>query len=338
MSSTINNILCCAGNCFCTVCCTQLFGLSSKINYRIGYILITLFAFAYALILNNFLNDIILVPFKHFTNCDQITNTEIKICLELSSSYRISFSLACLHLLALFFSIFGEGCRKFLQAELWFFKFLLVIGIYFGTLFVSNSVFYYYALIGKYLSFLFLIYQVLVTISFAHIINLRLVNKLDNNPQNWKYKFYILFLTFIFIAISGSFIFYSLFDYFSIFNLIIVLVNLVLGTLFILVSISNFVTKKRLLTSIYILSYTSYLSWSAIISEDDNYIKQNLRTKLTDSIFGLIYLTLSLCFVGFFVKKQKQDNNFISSDTKYTEEENLILENNPIIPEATNGK
>jgi Serine incorporator (Serinc) len=260
-----------------------------------------------------------------------VLDADVSACLEISSSYRISFALVILNFICIIFSIFGIGCKKFLQSEMWFLKFLVVFIIYTCCLLISNDYFYYYGIISKILSIFFLIYQVFTTISFAHIINIRLFNNLDNNP-NFCNKFKILFISFIFIVFTLGFVYTSLIDYFSFKNLIIVLINLILGVLFIFVSISNYVTKKRLLTSIYIFYYTAYLSWSAIISEPENKKKISVSIDLIDTLFGILYLCLALIFVGFFIKKKTQMSQY-SSNVKNEEEENEILKNNQIIPD-----
>jgi len=335
MSNIVLKGICCSNNCLCNLCCFKVCGISPSLNYRIGYIIICLLTFLVTLLVNYYFYNILLNPFSNFLECPQ--NDDLQTCLHLSSVYRISFALVIMNILCLFFSICGNGCRKFLQTEVWPIKFLFIFAIFFGLMFVSNKILYYYSVWGKYFSIVFLIYQVLVTISFAHIINLRLVNKLDNSENNCIYKFLLLFLSFLFICFALGFIISALKDYFSWRNLIFCLLNIILGLVFIGVSVSNLVTKKRLLTSIYIFSFTCYLSWSVSISDDN---EKTPKVKYFDFGFGMLYLILAVLFVGFFIKKKDTFTSqklVSSSDDDKNDEENKILENNPIVPEENEG-
>jgi hypothetical protein len=93
-------------------------------------------------------------------------------------------------------------------------------------------------------------------------------------------------------------------------NLVILCFTILIGVGFTLLSISNFVTRKRLLTSIYMFSFISYLCWSALNSQPNEKTKKenNLFMSIADISMGILYLVMSLTYVGFYVKKSDKEN------------------------------
>ncbi len=226
-----------------------------------------------------------------------------------------------------------------------------MIAIYFAFFFVGNSFFSIYAAISRYISIIFILYQVLVTISFAHIINLNLVDSMDSVEEKGgsacKYKFCLLFLTFVFFGLTVFWIIISFINHYQRwYNFVIIGVTILFGVAFTILSISNIVTRKRLLTSIYMLSFTTFLCWSALESQpkiqeegsgsgsggsgSESQTKSELSINFLDIAIGLLYLFLSLCFLGFYIKKnpQNRDNNPDSEEQK-------VLNSNPLIEEET---
>ena len=329
MSSAVCNALCCAGNCCCHAF-NNIFSDAKKINpklfARIGFIVLSLICVGFSLIIL-FYGANLLKPFNSFISCP--TDGEFS-CLGISSVYRMSFTLFIFHIIVILFSLISKDCAKVFNLDCWSFKILLVMVLYFSMFFIPNTLFLIYAEISRYLSILFLIYQALVIISFAHIINISLVEKLDFAIDNGgkgacKYQFWLIFLSIIFLSLSIFWIVRSYMDFSNSFiNILIISLTIIFGIGFTLLSISNFVTRKRLLTSIFLFSYTSYLCWSALTSQPQDNNKE-LELSFLDIFIGLFYLFLALCFLGFYIKKKPENSQ---------SEEQKMINKNPFIEEA----
>jgi len=165
--------------------------------------------------------------------------------------------------------------------------------------------------------------------------NINLVNGLDeaNNKgePGTRYKFWLLFLSFAFLAVGGYWIFESFVNYYSPwYNILIIAITLFFGVAFTLLSVSNIVTRKRLLTSIYIFSFISYLCWSALGSEPTD---KQFKINFWDIFVGLVYLMIALSFIGFYVKKK--ETQFVNNDQNNEAEK--VINANPIIETEAKG-
>jgi len=169
----------------------------------------------------------------------------------------------------------------------------------------------------------------MVSVSFAHYINVSLVNGLEEanakGEEGTRFKFWLLFLTGVFGGLS---IFWIVECFLNNLNewytIIIIIITLVLGVGLTILSISNIVTRKRLLTSIYMFSFISYLCWSALNSQPNN---KSFKINFWDIMIGVVYLFIALSFIGFYVKKAEVPQNI---DSKENEAEKA-LQKNPII-------
>lgn len=333
----VSQALCCAGNCLCQAVnniCSDTMKINPKLFSRIGFIILSLVSVAFSIVIL-FYGANLFSPFEKFIHCPKDNKFD---CLGISAVYRMSLALVILHIIVLIFSFCGEGCAKVMNKDCWTFKFLVVIAVYIGLFFVSNDYFIIYAEIAKYISLLFLVYQVIVTISFAHIINISLVDGLDRANENdgkgaFAYKCRLIFLTLFFLGLSLYFIIYS-FIYFAndFVNILFISLTIFFGTGFTIISISNFVNRKRLLTSVYLFSYISYLCWSSLNSKPG---EKNASSKLSiyDIIFGLIYVVLALSFLGFYIKKKPK----INIGGEQSSEEQEAINKNPLL-EQEKGK
>ena len=327
MSAVLSKVFCCAGNCLCHAI-NNMLGDAKKINpklfARIGFIILSAIAVGISLLILFYLANI-LKPFNDWISCPKDNNFD---CLGISSVYRMSFTLLVFHTLTLILSFTSNQCAKVFNMDCWSFKILFIIVFYFSMFFVSNGFFSIYAEISRYLSILFLLYQALVIISFGHIINIKLVEHLDNaldkGESACKYQFWLITLSLIFGGLTIFWFVDSIINHFtSAWNIIIIIVSIVIGILFTALSISNIVTRKRLLTSIFIFSYVAYLCWSAMNSQPKDGAK--LELSFWDIFIGLFYLFLALGFLGFYIKKKPEVNE---------SEEQKQINKNPLLEEA----
>lgn len=326
MTSFISSAFCCAGNCLCHAVnniCSDTMKINPKLFSKIGYILINLLGVAISLIVL-FFGQNLLQPFNDHIKCPNSDNLD---CLGISQVYRMSLALALLHGIVILFSLCGKNVANVVNRHCWTFKLLLVFGLYFAFLFVDNSYFIIYAEISKYISLGFIIFQVLVTISFAHVINIKLVEGLDNENEACRHQFWLIFLSLFFCGLSIywiaiSFMYYS----YNFWNVLIVCVSILMSIGFTYISISNLVGRKRLLTSIYMFSFVSYFCWSALNSQPNkNRVVDDLSFSVIDIFVGLFYLVIALCYMGFYVKEVDK--------ASYTDETKGINKN-PLVEDA----
>jgi hypothetical protein len=338
MCNAVTAAICCMGNCVCKAinnCCKDTMKINPKLFSRIGFILLSLFGVGISLIVLFFAASIF-KPFRKWIHCPDATNDEDNFnCLGISSVYRMSFTLVILHVVIILLSFCGKRAAKVLNKDCWTFKFLLVFGVYISFFFVSNSFFSIYAQVAKYLSIIFLLYQVMVTISFAHIINLKLVEGLDRSNDNdgngaCKYQFCLWFLTFIFIGAAFYWVVMSYIDFSdNVLNIVFNTLNLAFSIAFTIISITNLVTRKRLLTSVYLFSFTTYLCWSALRNNPAGAVKDD-KFSVLEIFIGLFYLFMALSFLGFYIKKAPQQ---VSMQRVEQSEEQQAINKSPLLEE-----
>jgi len=326
MTSLISNAICCAGNCLCHAVsniCSDSMKINPKFFSKIGFILLNILALAFSLIIL-FYGQGFMKHFNDYIKCPASDNSD---CLGISSIYRMSLALVIMHGVVILFSLFGKKVGDVINRHCWTFKLILVFGIYLGFLFVDNSFFTIYAGVSKYVSLLFIIFQVLVIISFAHVINIKLVEGLDEENKACKYQFWLLFLSLFFTGVSLYWIVISFMKFsYSFWNVLIVCVTILLGGGFTYISISELVNRKRLLTSIYMFSFITYLCWSGLNSQPNEKKEDiDVNFSVADIFVGLFYLVSALSYVGFYVKDTHKPKN---------SDEREALNKNPIVEEA----
>jgi len=70
-------------------------------------------------------------------------------------------------------------CSQVLNEGLFCFKYLFVVGVFIGFLFVNNSVFEDYAIAAKYISIIYMVLQSLILIDLFYMIAIGWVKKYD---------------------------------------------------------------------------------------------------------------------------------------------------------------
>lgn len=308
----LRKYLCCGKN----ILCKKTFGkykFNPYLYSRMGYFLIFLLILLYSTF--EISSETIILPFEKIINCQQISEDSTYNCLEISSFYRLSFSSIIIHLICCISSLTKNSLfKKITQTELWPLKFIILSGIYFSSFFIPNFIFGYLAFFSKFLSVFYLIYELILVIYFAHILNITLINGFDKYENNTIYKWSIICFTLLFFLTSICFIVLSIFNYKSNFlNICLICINLILGGINIIISISDLVKDKRFLTSLCIFSYSCYTTWAAINSRpyDKKNESKNERLYLdyTEVTFGLIYVIMALIFISFFSKRNLNKNS-----------------------------
>jgi hypothetical protein len=331
--SAICSALCCAGNCCCHGI-NNIFQDSKKINpklfARIGFIVLNVICIIFSLVILYF-GASLLKPFNSFIHCPDTNDDDKFNCLGISSVYRMSLALFLLHLVVIGFSLISQKCAKAINIDCWTFKLLFVSGTYFALFFVSNGFFAIYAEVSRYLSIIFLLYQSLVSISLAHIINIKIVEGYDKASEEgkgtFKYQFWLFALSGLFSALTLYWLITCVLNYGLSWRLIIIIATACCGIGFTILSISSLVTRRRLLTSLYLFSFISYLCWSAFDSEPND--SEKLEIHFWDIFIGLCYVFLALLFLGFYIKKKPENTET---------EEQKVINKNPLLEQESEPK
>lgn len=171
-------------------------------------------------------------------------------------------------------------CSQVLNEGLFCFKYLLVVGVFIGLLFVDNSVFEDYAIASKYISIIYMILQSIILIDLFYMFSIKLVKRYDQGET--CYGGYLIFFTILFEA--GA-IFLNIYGYVRFSSTddgqctsltwlnVITSIILVILPLF---QICQFNTQNSLLTASLVSLYISYLSFIAQFSYDGLCKYQNL--------------------------------------------------------------
>jgi hypothetical protein len=81
-------------------------------------------------------------------------------CIGSSAIYRLSLSLLCLFVLMMILMLCFNKCSQIINEGLFCIKYLLVVGLFIGFLWISNSVFMDYSKASQGISIVFMILQV----------------------------------------------------------------------------------------------------------------------------------------------------------------------------------
>lgn len=89
-------------------------------------------------------------------------------------------------------------CSQVLNEGLFLFKYLFVLGVFIGFLFVSNSFFWDYAIAAKYISIVYMVIQSIILIDLFYLLAIGWVKKYDAGET--CYAGYLVFWTVVFEA------------------------------------------------------------------------------------------------------------------------------------------
>lgn len=114
----------------------------------------------------------------HFMQCPDVSG-DGSACMGASAIIRMSFVLACFHLVVFLVilarntaaAVFHDGC--------WFTKSMMVLGFFIGTMWIPNWWFQGYLSFARYISIIFLIYQALLMLVVAYKINETMVGNFE---------------------------------------------------------------------------------------------------------------------------------------------------------------
>jgi len=187
------------------------------------------------------------------------------VCFGNQAIYRVSFALAIFFMFTL---LICSWTPQF-HTSSWFWKILVYSALTTGSFFIPGSVYVVYREISRYVSFFYLLVQVLILINLVYTIHGYLVDKIDNHEDATKYRWIYIALFFVScaFAITGVGLLYHFYGNCPLHNGIISSI-LVLGVLCILGS-STATVNKGALTPALLLAYCIFLCYQALQSNPD---------------------------------------------------------------------
>eukprot|EP01113_Clastostelium_recurvatum_P036971 TRINITY_DN535_c0_g1_i1.p1 TRINITY_DN535_c0_g1~~TRINITY_DN535_c0_g1_i1.p1 ORF type:complete len:453 (-),score=117.12 TRINITY_DN535_c0_g1_i1:115-1473(-) len=291
---------------------------STRAAYVILFLVVSVVSFLFSNWAFDWLSKIPYIP-ATFHSCPPDST-----CYGALAVYRITFGLAVFHLIQAIFMI-GVKDTGDARANLqdgWFpLKLLFLVGLTAAAFWIPNSFFVVYGWTAVFGAGAFIIIQLLLLIEFAYTWNETWVRNMEDeqteghNGKKWFWG--LLIATFIMIAgaLSLTIVMYKFFctGEGCGLNTMFVTVNLIATVFLCLLSLHPAVRRARpssgLLQSSMIMIYTTYLVWSAIMSEpttqcnpfafNDNTNEDHAKGFNVSLMLGAFFTIVSVCYSTF---------------------------------------
>lgn len=228
---------------------------------------------------------------KLFVNCPD--GADLDSCLGLASVYRLSFVLAVFHLLVLLCCLTRDSFAKIVNEGLWGFKMLLILGGFFGMLFVSNNFFIPYAKASMYFGGLFLFVQAVSLIDAFYLWAQFWAKKFDDG--NNCYGCLLIFTSLLMYGATSFFIYIGFHNFWLSGcggNKTILIFAILFALAFVVLIILKFHPQGSIITSGAISIFGVYLFWSALISnpsETCNLHRKNKSFMIFQIVFSFFF-------------------------------------------------
>lgn len=316
--SCLSNMAC---SCFGSV--TKKSSFLTRLTYTVIFFLTSLFAWIWYKFGEGWYKNIPKYMAIH-VNC-----TESK-CFGVMSVYRITAVLCCFFLLHIGFSILSLNNHS-LNKKWWGIKILLLIGSIIGSFFLPNQIFSAWSYIAIVGASIFLILQLILLVDFAHSWSESWMTKLGTNGTGdenaiWYYGLIISMSLLYLSSLAMSIAEYELFTHGSgcEINTLFITINIVLIIIGTIASIHPEVQthnpQSGLIQSGTVAVYSSYLIWSAIMSQPEDILNCNRLTRGNDNfsmIIGTLLIFISVCYSAFRVSMQSENLLPVENETQY---------------------
>ena len=262
----VTSALCCAGAACCKCLClpAKMAGVAAKNYAKVGYVffqvgMIVLSVIAYYLWI--WLADSSVADFAGF-GCSDLNDGA---CAGASTIIRMSFVLACFHLLMLLVTLPRNKCAAMIHDGFWGLKFLLVLAGFIASMWIENDPFFNgYMTFSKWVSTFFLTYQAILVLIMAYVLNAKLVsNAIAEGGNIGSCSGIILIITFI--VFLGGDITWIVFQYMRFGgdgcgrNVTIITLTTVVGLFTLVIVLFRPRPDASVLTSSIVMAYFLYL-------------------------------------------------------------------------------
>ena len=265
-------IACCLCECTaciaCTCCQKGLNGLLS-ISARLGHVALVVTIFSLASILGtqypNKING-----YNSYTQVDltlYCSDGEDDTCIYRQLIYRASFAL----FLMLLFLVGGTYFSEYLNRSYWPMKFGLTTTLFVAFWWGSNGFFNGWAEFTRIFSLIWLLFQGLLMIDFAHDCHDAIIMKSDEDEKEEegggrKWLIFYMFLSLGFLSCGGLGLAYLFMNYSGCsLGTFFIVVTLIFGVGCLIVSLLNAV-NKGFLTPAIMFAYSVFMCWYALLS------------------------------------------------------------------------
>ncbi|XP_065059564.1 probable serine incorporator [Rhopilema esculentum] len=270
---------CCCCGAACNLCCACCPSAPSSLMTRLMYsFFLILGIIASGILLSPSVADTLKekVPF-YSSACDKIgAGNDCEHMFGYGAVYRVSFGYAAMFVI-LMIIMFGvkdsKDCRASLQNGFWCFKFLALIGLIVAAFFIKhekfNEVWMYIGMIG---GLLFILFQIIYLVDFAHSWNESWTKKAEENSF-WYTALFIFMLIFYAATLGGIIVMYVMFTESSSCNLnkafisLTLVLSVVISVLSILPKVQEKCPRSGLLQASLVSMFAVYLTFSAVSRE-----------------------------------------------------------------------
>ncbi|KRX10953.1 hypothetical protein PPERSA_12077 [Pseudocohnilembus persalinus] len=295
----IRGACCCCEAC-CNDCCKLLkfkLNISIRQQMRMAYISLSFCAIIFAVFLK-YIAPSSLGFWTVFIHCPEQSGGGL-LCLGVSAVYRMSAALALTYLVLLVACLMRDDCARFLNESFWCLKIFLVLGLFFGFMFVNNSIFQVYAEISQYASVAFLLFQIVMLIDIFYLIGEKMKYLYD---EGYNIMGPVLIGTaLILYSLTFLFVYYN-FQWFPC-NQTINIVNLFLIIVLTALIFTGYFPNGSLITGGFVSLYLTFQIWSSLNNNENqecNHFSQlgeGLPFKLQVG-FGVFFMTVSLLYIA----------------------------------------
>jgi len=236
-----------------------------------------------------------------------------QLCYGTLAVYRISFCLAMFHLImaVITIGVTRRGdCRTQIQDGWWAVKLLLLAGGCVGSFFIPNPFFEYYGWVAFGASAIFILVQLVLLVDFAHSWAENWIEKYEASEEGENTWWYILLgstLGLFALSIKATILMYIFFvpdGAVCGHNVAFITVNVLLAFFFSILSIHPKIQehneKSGLLQPALIGGYTTYLVFSALMSETDQCNPWSIGASAAASnvsvIIGAVFTILAVIY------------------------------------------
>jgi len=223
------------------------------------------------------------------------------VCGGVYSVYRFSFTVAVFFCLMILLTCFKSKFAARAHRGFWFAKLALILGLLISTLFIENSFLESYRELARYLSFLFLLLQILLVIDFAYTWNDTWISYSENNEDEglcgWRLAIVASAASMYIVSIVSWVLFYIYFGKPECpGQQAVISVTLILCVILTVVSCSKIAPHGTLLTSAAVTAYSTYLCYSALASHPDG--KCNPYAGRTGESFGSLLVGIAVAAIS----------------------------------------
>ena len=192
-------------------------------------------------------------------------------CIGSSAIFRLSLCLLILFFFMMVLMLPRKRCSMIVNEMCFCVKYLAVVGLFIGSLWINNSVFKDYSNACRYISILFMILQTIILIDLFYLAGIRMVKRYDNGESQFACYLVVLSVIGEGVAVSMNvlgYVYFSKSDEGCSSTLWVNVVTSILLVLLPIIQFLHFNPQNSLLTTALVSVFVSYLSFISQFSYD----------------------------------------------------------------------